>query len=101
MSITTIPAVTVLISKLSGMNDKMRPYRFMIFLAFVACLYGFLLFRIGSLTSAHPAQADIDSQVKAAQIPHFDQAIIDQLQSLQDNSENVQTLFNEARNNPF
>ena len=79
----------------------LKRYSLVIFLAFVAALYGFLLFRISGLSGQQPTQDAISSQVKAAAIPHIDQAVIDQLQSLKDNSVNVQALFPNDRNNPF
>lgn len=79
----------------------LRRYNFMLFIAFVVCLYGFLLFRVNSLSNAQPKAEDVTSQVKAAAIPHIDQAVVKQLQSLQDNSVSVQSLFDQARSNPF
>ncbi len=76
-------------------------YRTIAFLAFVALLYGFLLFQIRTLTTAQPSADAISSQVKATPLPHIDKATIKQLQSLQDNSVSVQALFDQARSNPF
>ena len=90
-----------LLEKLTARLSGLRRYSFIIFVAFVALLYGFLLFRVNSLSSEQPSQIAVDSQVKAAAIPHIDQKVVQQLQSLQDNSVNVKTLFNQARNNPF
>jgi hypothetical protein len=90
-----------ILDKLSSRLQILRRYSFLIFLVFVAALYGFVLFRISTLDSAQPSPDAVSSQVKAAQIPHIDQSVVNQLQSLQDNSVNVKTLFNQTRNNPF
>ena len=90
-----------LFDKLSARLQVLKRYSFLIFLVFVATLYGFVVFRISSLDNAQPSSDAVSSQVKAAQIPHIDQAVVEQLQSLQDNSVSVKTLFNQARNNPF
>ena len=79
----------------------LKRYSFTLFIVFVVCLYGFLLFRVNSLGNAQPMTADVNKQVNAAAIPHIDQAVVKQLQSLQDNSVNVQSLFDQARSNPF
>jgi len=81
--------------------QKLHGYAFVIFLVFVSVLYGIIFYQINSLSNAQPSSQDISKQVKAAQLPRIDPAVVNQLQSLQDNSVNVQTLFNEARSNPF
>ncbi len=80
---------------------SLKRYSFIIFIVFIAILYGFVLFRVNNLTHAQPLATDISEQVKAAAIPHIDQAIVKKLQSLQDNSVSVQSLFDQARSNPF
>ncbi len=87
--------------KLSNMLGKIRRYSVLIFLILVAALYGFLFYRISSFSNTQPSVTAVNSQVQAAQIPHIDQAVVNQLQALQNNSVNVQALFNQARNNPF
>jgi hypothetical protein len=71
------------------------------FIVFTALLYGFLFTRISDLSDAQPSSDSVTGQVQAAGVPHIDQAVVKQLESLHDNSVNVRTLFNEARSNPF
>ena len=80
---------------------RLRRYNVLLFLAFVALLYGFILLRVNTLTNAEPSSDSVSSQVQAAHVPRIDPAIVKQLQSLQDNSVSVKSLFNQARNNPF
>ncbi len=80
---------------------KASRYSVAIFVIIVLFIYGALLFRIYNLNEAQPTVDQVDSQVKAARVPHIDQQVVRQLQSLEDNSVNVQALFNQARNNPF
>jgi hypothetical protein len=91
----------VILSKLSGMFGKVRRYSLLIFIVFVALLYGFVAYKINSLAGAEPSSSDVTSQVNAAQVPRIDPAVVKQLQSLQDNSVSVQSLFDQARSNPF
>jgi lipopolysaccharide export system protein LptC len=81
--------------------NPLRRYSVVIFLLVVACLYGFLMFRVNTLSGAEPTEDAVDSQVQAAHVPHIDPKIVKQLQSLQDHSVNVKALFDEARSNPF
>ena len=90
-----------IIDKLLGYAGRLRPYIFIIFLVFVVLLYGFVLLRVNSLSTAEPSSDAVSGQVKAARILHIDQSVVNQLQSLQNNSVSVQTLFNQARSNPF
>jgi hypothetical protein len=90
-----------LLNKANGLLDEAKKYSFLAFLIFVAILYGFVFFRINSLKNTEPSDSDVTSQVQAAHIPRIDQGLVKQLKSLQDNSVSVQTLFNDARNNPF
>jgi hypothetical protein len=90
-----------LLDKLLDYAKRLQPYSLFVFLLFVAALYGFILLKIHNFSSAEPSPDAVSSQVKAAQVPHIDPAVIQQLQSLQNNSVSVQALFNQARSNPF
>lgn len=89
------------LAKLIVRLSVLRRYSFMLFLVFVAVLYGLVLFRINTLQAAQPSDSAVSEHVKAAQVPHIDEAVVKQLKSLQDNSVSVQVLFNDARSNPF
>lgn len=78
-----------------------RPYTFVIFLVFAAVLYGFLVLRINELSNSEPTDAAISDQVQTTRLTHIDENVVKKLQSLRDNSVNVEALFNQARNNPF
>jgi hypothetical protein len=93
--------VQKLLTEARGFLQSARRYSFFVFLLFVALLYGFVLLRINALSTAQPSSDAVSSQVQAAEIPHIDQSVVNQLQSLQNNSVSVQALFNQARNNPF
>ncbi len=87
--------------KLQLIGRKLSRYSLIIFIVFVGCIYGFLLWRTNTLNNEQPSADAVTSQVKAAQLPHIDQAVVQQLQTLRDNSVNVQALFDQQRSNPF
>jgi hypothetical protein len=89
--------------KHTGMEllTRYEQYKLLGFLIFVAIIYGFVWMQINNYNNAGPSSTQVSSQVQAAQIPHINQTVISQLQSLQDNSVSVQALFNQERNNPF
>jgi phosphatidylserine decarboxylase len=81
----------------SKLLHKVSAYKVFIFFLVVAALYGFIVFRVNTASNITASQADAQT---AAQ-PHIDQATVDKIQSLQDNSVSVQALFDQARQNPF
>ena len=89
------------LEKASANFLKVRRYSFVIFIIFVAGIYGFVMLRISSLSNLQPSDDAVNSQVQAAQIPKIDQTVVSQLKALQDNSVNVQSLFDQARTSPF
>lgn len=75
-------------------------FRVPIFLAIVAVLYGFLIVRIDTLQHIQPsAAATVPSSQPA--VPHIDPATVSKIEQLQNSSASVQTLFDQARQNPF
>lgn len=77
-------------------------YRGLIFFLILASLYGFIIWRINTLSNAPPSQSDIAAaKQNAAATPKLDEASARAINSLKDNSVRVQTLFESARNNPF
>ncbi len=95
------PDIKTLLAKTDAVVEKARRFSFLGFVIFVAVLYGFVLLRINTLDNVQPSSDSVTGQVQAARVPRIDKSVAKQLQSLNDNSVNVQTLFNEARSNPF
>lgn len=71
------------------------------FVLLVAAVYGYVLYNVQAAVTAEPSQSSIDAQVQSTATPHVDPQVVDQMQSLQDHSVSVQTLFDQARSNPF
>lgn len=76
-------------------------YRILLFFVLLAAVYGFLVFRINSLNSAQPTDSSVASKAQSFRNPHIDSETVQKIQQLQDNSVNVQALFDQARQNPF
>jgi hypothetical protein len=84
----------------SQLTRRAMPYVPIIFFVVVALVYGFVLLRITMLSNAQPTDSDVSAKV-AELTPHIDKSAAAQRQTLEDNNVNVQTLFNNARGNPF
>lgn len=76
-------------------------YKAIAFFVVIAALYGFIIWRINALSNVQPSQQQVSELENAATQPKIPQTTVDKIRSLQDNSVRVQTLFNDARNNPF
>ncbi len=93
--------IKVSLNKFNLYFGRVKPYLFVSFLIFVGLIYGYMLLKITTLASQEPTPTQVTSKVKAAKVPVIDAEVVNQLKALEDNSESVQSLFNEARNNPF
>lgn len=87
--------------RLRQLTQVLRRYAVPLFLLFLLSIYGFLGVRVMSLTSVEPDQSAVTAKLKTAGVPHIDEEVLQKIQQLQDNSVEVQTLFDQARNNPF
>lgn len=93
---------------LSSVKDglaKLKPFfgkhGSFIAIIFVLAIYLFTVFRISALAAADPAPEAVDEALTSSAVPKINQAAIEQIQNLEQNSPQVQALFNQARNNPF
>jgi hypothetical protein len=86
-------------NQLLNIIKQLLRFRVMLFLLLIAIVYGFLILRTNTLKNAQPDQNAIASQIKSS--TNIDQATVDKIKQLQDNSVSVQALFNQARQNPF
>jgi hypothetical protein len=76
-------------------------YRVFIFFLIISALYGFIVWRINVLAVATPTQAEVQTAQQENTTPRINESVVEKIMSLKDNSVRVQTLFEEARNNPF
>lgn len=97
-----------MIKDLKKLLDKIMPIlmlgkkymRFMFFL-FLALLVGFLLLQIRNYTQTEPNDDAVTEKLKTVQRPHIDADALAKIQQLQDQNVQVQSLFQQARDNPF
>jgi hypothetical protein len=78
-----------------------RRYAAVVLLVFLSCIYGFLAWRILVLSQAQPDASAVSSELKTVGVPKVDEDVVSKMQKLEDNSVSVQTLFDQARSNPF
>lgn len=90
-----------LAKQFGALAERFNSYRGLIFFVVLTSLYGFIVWRINILSSAPPSQADIQSATQSVKRPKISDETVEKLKSLEDNSVRVQSLFNNARQNPF
>lgn len=89
-----IPAIKKLL-------NRAQTYAAFIFIIGILSLYGFLVFQIGSLASKDPEETAVSDQLNTLKRLRIDQDTIDKIEQLEDQNVSVQSLFKEARDNPF
>ncbi len=72
-----------------------------IFIILFLLIFSFLVFRINLLMRSEPTDDSVTEKLKTVQRPRIDKTALDKIQSLQDNNVDVQSLFKQARDNPF
>lgn len=89
-----------LLKKLQPFINFLKRDSVMIFLAIVAIIFGFLIWKIGSLASAEPDQDALDEKLLSVVRPRIDPEGIKKIEDLQAQNINIQSYFS-GRNNPF
>lgn len=88
-------------AKLGEVFAKIRRYFVLLFVVVVLGVYGYMVLRVNSLQNAKPSEVSGASKVTPVITPHIDQAVVEQLRELHDNSVNVKALFAQDRSDPF
>lgn len=67
----------------------------------VLILFGFVFYRIGYFNNLEPSEERIEEKLLTVQRPKIDKAVVEKLENLEQQNIQVQSLFNQARENPF
>lgn len=76
-------------------------FRIVLFFCVVALLYGGIIWRINSLANQEPTETQTKTAQDKSKMQRINPSTAEKMRQLQDNSVRVQTLFEEARKNPF
>ena len=76
-------------------------YRTFVFFLVASMLYAFIIWRINVLAVSTPTEAEVQTATAQQSVPSVKPSVVQKINSLKDNSVNVQTLFEQSRNNPF
>ena len=93
------------ISKYLGPFKKIlfvfNKHRFITYLVFIIILYAILIYKINGLSQVTASSSNQVPTTTIATPQKINPQVLTQLQQLQNNNVSVQSLFQQARNNPF
>jgi predicted negative regulator of RcsB-dependent stress response len=72
-----------------------------IVLVFVLLVYVIVVWRINQLATVEPSEEQASAALDTVKVPKVDKNAINKIQSLENSSPDLHSLFNSARNNPF
>jgi hypothetical protein len=93
--------MSTLQEQLRNVPNNILRNRLPIFMLVVILTYGFIALRVNTLSGAEPNENAVVSSESNLPQPHIDEVTVNKIQQLQNNSVNVQALFNQARQDPF
>lgn len=88
-------------AKILPVLQSLRKYSPLMFIVALVSIYGFLVFRVNSLTSSELNEDAITEKLQTVKRPKIDQSAVEKLEQLEDSNIEVKTLFQHARENPF
>jgi hypothetical protein len=79
----------------------LRRYYALILFVVVGLLYGYIIFQINHFNRQQPTDTAVNERIKQVKRPSIDPQTAEKLKNLEDSSQEVQALFQNARQNPF
>jgi hypothetical protein len=93
--------ISKLTARLQPIIAYLKRYSVILFALFFLGMYGFLVYRINVLTNSEPDAAAVDESINTVKRLKIDQSSIDKMLQLEEENIEVQSLFQQARENPF
>lgn len=90
-----------IIPKLNKYWHKFSAHAPFAILILVLLVYLFVVWQIRNLSAAEPSPEAESQAINSAKISKIDKQAIGQIQKLEENSPQIKTLFDKARQNPF
>ncbi len=90
-----------ILPRLKKLSQLVMKHLTFIIIVGILLVYVYVVARISSLTSAEPSPETEAAALAETNIPKIDKKAVEQIQSLEENSTELQSIFNEARTNPF
>lgn len=88
-------------AKLQPILNFLKKYVAFIFVITVFFVLGFFVLRINQLSRIEPDSSAVDEKLQSVKQPHIDTSVVNKINDLQTQNIQVQSLFDQARSNPF
>lgn len=79
----------------------LKRHFWIILFVLIGGLYGLLIFNINKFNRQEPDNATVAQRIEQVPRPRIDTQTAEKLKKLEDNSQEVRSLFQDARDNPF
>lgn len=83
------------------LGERLRQSYKLIFFVIAACIVGYLVLQINLLANSEPSPEALSAKLLEVRQPRVDEKTVRILKDLEDNNTNVQSIFQQARENPF
>ena len=93
--------ITAITTKLSTLLKTLKRYTTFSFVIGFLLIYAFLVLRINLLNRREPTDDAVTDKLQSVQRPKIDKDVLGKIQALEDQNVQVQSLFKQARDNPF
>src|SRR5437870_3620783 len=91
----------VIIPKVKKSAKKLTKHSVFVAVIFVLLAYLLVVWRISQMANLEPTEDSVTTAEASNNIPKVDKTAVKQIQSLENSSTELHSLFNDARNNPF
>lgn len=88
-------------NKILPILERLRRSTKLIFFLAVALVLGYIILRINTLAGSEPTPEEISIKLLEAKNPRVDEKTVNILKELEDSNTQVQSIFQQARENPF
>ncbi len=96
-----LDSITKYLSPFKRILAIINKHRLITYMVFIFALYGLLIIKINNLGQISASTSQTTATTNVTTPEHLNQSVIYQLQQLQNNNVTVQSLFEQARSNPF
>lgn len=79
----------------------LKRYLVLIFVLIIGCIIGFMTYRIGVYSNVEPSEEQIEERISSLRTVKLDEDAVEKIQALKDQNINIESLFNNGRDNPF
>ncbi|MEI6237132.1 MAG: hypothetical protein WCP03_00845 [Candidatus Saccharibacteria bacterium] len=93
--------IETIISKLQPVKIFIVRYAVIIFIIATAGIFGFMTLQISRYSNAEPTSDQIEEKKNSLKKVKLNDKAVEKIQELEDKNINIESLFNNGRDNPF